>query len=75
MLAAILASGLNIGLTAMAKASGFSEQLAWARDWFLHDAVLQAMLVKLDNFILHQPLSQVWEDGTRSSSDGLRVRL
>jgi len=76
VLAAILASGLNIGLTAMAKASGFSEQqLAWASDWFLHDAALHAMLVKLDNFILHQPLSQVWGDGTRSSSDGLRVRL
>lgn len=76
VLAAILASGLNIGFTAMAKASAFSErQLAWAADWFLHDDALQAMLVKLDNFILHQPLSQAWGDGTRSSSDGLRVRL
>jgi len=76
VLAALMASGLNIGMSAMAKASSFSErQLAWAADWFLHDAALQAMLVRLDNFILHQPLSQVWGDGTHSSSDGLRVRL
>ena len=41
VLAASLASGLNIGLTAMAKASAFWERrLAWPADWYLHDDAL-----------------------------------
>lgn len=58
LLAAMMATGMNLGLRAMAKASPFPErQLAWTADWYLHDATLQAMLVVLDNFILRQPLA------------------
>jgi len=76
LLGALMATGMNLGLSAIAKASSFSDrQLAWATDWYLRDATLQAMLVNLDNFILRQPLAEVWGGGTASSSDGLRIRL
>jgi TnpA family transposase len=76
LLGALMATGMNLGLSAMAKASSFSDrQLAWATDWYLRDATLQAILVNLDNFILRQPLAEVWGGGTASSSDGLRIRF
>jgi len=76
LLAAIMATGMNLGLSAMAKASSFTDrQLAWAADWYLRDTTLQAMLVTLDNFILRQALARFWGAGTASSSDGLRIRL
>src|SRR6266511_2283110 len=46
LLAAIMAIGMNLGLSAMAKASSFMDrQLAWAADWYLRDTTLQAMQV------------------------------
>ncbi len=76
LLAATMATGMNLGLSAMAKAPSFTDrQLAWAADWYLRDSTLQAMLVTLDNFILHQALARFWGAGTASSSDGLRIRL
>jgi TnpA family transposase len=76
VLAALIAHGTNIGLHAMERASRFSyEQLASATDWYLHDESLKWMLIDLDHFLLHHPMSALWGDGTRSSSDGLRMRV
>src|SRR6266508_3228623 len=59
LLAAIMAMGTNLGLSAMAKASSFTDrQLAWAADWYLRDSTLQAMLVTLDNLNMRQPLAR-----------------
>jgi TnpA family transposase len=76
LLAALMASGLNLGLTAMSRASAFSyRELSWAHDWFIRDETLRAALVVLDNAVLRHPFSRMWSSGTRTSSDGLRIQL
>jgi len=76
LLAAIMATGLNLGLTTMAGACSFTyRQMSWASDWYLREDTLLRGLEVLDNFVLHQPLALSFGDGTRSSSDGLRIRL
>lgn len=76
LLATLMAMGMNIGLTKMAESTPFTyRQLAWAADWYLREETLSKAQAELDNFVLRQPLSQRWGDGTRSSSDGMRVRV
>lgn len=76
LLAALMGTGMNLSLTSLAKASPFSyRQLAWASDWYLREDTLRAMLVTIDNFVLQQPLARMWGDGSRSTSDGLRLRV
>ena len=76
LLAALMGTGMNLSLTSLAKASPFTyRQLAWASDWYLREDTLRSMLVTLDNFVLRQPFARMWGDGTRSSSDGLRLRV
>jgi TnpA family transposase len=76
LLAAIMGSGLNLGLTTLAGASPFSyRELSWAMDWFVREETLRAGLVILDNAVLRHPFSRAWSTGTHSSSDGLRIQL
>lgn len=71
---AVMALGMNLGLGKMAQATPFSyRRLAWAADWYVREETITAAQGVLNNFMLHLPLAQAWGDGTRSSSDGMRV--
>jgi hypothetical protein len=71
LLAAIMAMGTNLGLSAMAKASSFTDrQLAWAADWNLREhAPGHAVVGQL------HPASGIGAllGAGASSSDGLRI--
>jgi len=76
LLAAITASGLNHGLTKMAESCPFSyKQLAGARDLYIREETLSLAQADIDNYVLHSPVSRLWGDGTKSSSDGMRVKV
>ncbi|MGI0135240.1 MAG: Tn3 family transposase [Candidatus Micrarchaeaceae archaeon] len=76
LLAAIIASGLNHGLTKMADSCPFTyKQLAGARDLYIREETLARAQADIDNFVLHSPISKSWGDGTKSSSDGMRIKV
>jgi TnpA family transposase len=76
LIAAVMALGMNHGLGKLARSTPFSyRQLAWAADWHIREDTLRPTLAELDQFVLHQPLARHWGDGTRSSSDGMRVKV
>ncbi len=72
VLTAVLADGINLGLTRMAEACrGFTmRQLAWAHDWHIREETYAAALVRLIDAHRALPLAAVWGDGRTSSSDG-----
>lgn len=72
LLTAILADGINLGLTRMAEASrGPSlRQLAWAHDWHIREECYAEALARLIEAHRALPLARVWGDGTSASSDG-----
>ncbi|MCP4285995.1 MAG: transposase, partial [Gammaproteobacteria bacterium] len=74
LIAALMASGMNIGPTKMAQACDFSEQeLMNSAEWNIRDETLRQAIAELDNFVLHHPYSRHWGSGIASSSDGMRV--
>jgi len=76
LLAAIMGLGLNHGLGKMASSTPFSyRQLAWVADWHIREETLANAQAELDNFVLRHPFARHWGDGSRSSSDGMRVRV
>jgi TnpA family transposase len=76
LIAAVMALGTNHGLGRLARSTPFSyRQLAWATDWHIREDTIRAALIELDQFVLRHPLARYWGDGTRSSSDGMRVRV
>lgn len=71
--AAILAQATNVGLSAMSRMSGFGRgKLSWLTKWYLAEDTLQEAINRLVNYHYHQPLAQLWGDGSFSSSDGQR---
>lgn len=72
LLTAILADGINLGLTRMADVSpGLTmRQLAWAHDWHIREEGYTAAHAVLVNAQRQLPLAALWGDGTTSSSDG-----
>lgn len=72
LLTAILADGINLGLTRMADVSpGLTmRQLAWAHDWHIREEGYTAAHAILVNAQRQLPLAGLWGDGTTSSSDG-----
>lgn len=76
LLTALLADGLNLGLTKMAEASPdpsvTARRLMYLSDWFIRPDSYAAGLAQLGNFQSKLPLAVVWGDGTTSSSDGQR---
>ena len=74
LIAALMASGMNIGSTKMAQACNFSEQeLMNSAKWHIREETLRQAIAELDNFVLHHPYSRHWGSGIASSSDGMRV--
>ncbi|WP_034388955.1 Tn3 family transposase [Deinococcus sp. YIM 77859] len=76
LLTAILADGLNLGLTKMAEASPdpgmTARRLMYLADWFVRPDSYAAGLAELVNFQSKLPLAALWGDSTTSSSDGQR---
>lgn len=72
LLTAILADGINLGLTRMADACrGASlRQLAWIHDWHIREETYGAALARLIDAHRAIPLAAVWGTGNTSSSDG-----
>ena len=76
LLTAILADGINLGLTKMAEACpGVTySKLSWLQSWHIRDETYSAALAELVNAQYRQPFAAHWGDGTTSSSDGQRFR-
>ncbi|WP_139295241.1 Tn3 family transposase, partial [Planktothrix tepida] len=76
LLSALLADGINLGLTRMADAiQGMSfERLAWVADWYIRDETYSKALAEVVNFHTQIPFAAYWGDGTTSSSDGQRFK-
>lgn len=72
LLTCILADGINLGLTRMSETCrGASlRQLALVHDWHVSEGGYAEALGRLIDAHRALPLSQVWGDGTKSSSDG-----
>jgi TnpA family transposase len=77
LLASVIAHGTNLGLAAMAQSvdTVTAEQLQDISRWFLREATLKEANTILVDHHHALPLSRVWGDGTRSSSDGQRFAV
>ncbi|MDP9424736.1 MAG: Tn3 family transposase [Actinomycetota bacterium] len=78
LLAAIMADGVNLGLTKMAEATDDPrityERLAWASDWHVRDETYQGAVAEIVNFHHRLPFAGNWGGGRTSSSDGQRYQ-
>ncbi|HYZ41806.1 MAG TPA: Tn3 family transposase, partial [Stellaceae bacterium] len=76
LLSAILADGINLGLTRMAETCrGVTlRQLAWVHDWHIREEGYAAALARLIEAHRALPTARLWGDGTTSSSDGQYFR-
>ncbi|OCB01825.1 transposase [Acidithiobacillus ferrivorans] len=76
LLTAILADGINLGLSKMAESSpGMTyAKLSWLQAWHIRDETYSVALAELVNAQLRNPFAAHWGDGSTSSSDGQRFR-
>ena len=76
LLSAILADGINLGLTRMADVCrGVTmRQLAWVHDWHVREESYTAALARLIEAHRVMPLAKSWGSGATSSSDGQYFR-
>ncbi len=76
LLTAILADGINLGLTKMVESCPGTTyaKLSWLQAWHIRDETYSAALAELVNAQFRQPFAAQWGDGTTSSSDGQRFR-
>lgn len=72
LFAAILANGINLGLSKMAVTCPniVYTQLAWISDWYIRDENYLKALGAITNFQHKYPFSSYWGDGSNPSSDG-----
>ena len=71
LLTAVLADGINLGLTRMAEACRETtwRQLSWTADWHVREECYAQALAGLIDAQHRQPLAVHWGSGTTSSSD------
>jgi TnpA family transposase len=76
LLSAILADGIDLGLTRMADVCrGVTlRQLAWMHDWHVREETCAAALAGLIEARRVMPLAKAWGSGATSSSDGQYFR-
>lgn len=77
LLATLIAHGTNLGLAAMSQSTDCmtAEALQDTSRWFLREATLKAANTILVDHHHRLPISRVWGDGSRSSSDGQRFAI
>lgn len=71
LLTAVLADGINLGLTRMSEACHETtwRQLSWTADWHVREECYAQALASLIDAQHRQPLAVHWGSGTTSSSD------
>ena len=71
LLTAVLADGINLGLTRMSEACHETtwRQLSWTADWHVREDCYVQALASLTDAQHRQPLADHWGSGTTSSSD------
>ena len=76
LLTAILADGINLGISKMAEAcpGTTARKLDWLASLHIRDEAYTKALAELVNFHHGHPFSEHWGEGTTSSSDGQRFR-
>ena len=76
LLTAILADGINLGLTRMAETCRrvTLRQLAWVHDWHIREEAFAGALARLIETHRALPIARLWGDGSTSSSDGQHFR-
>ncbi|WP_189354838.1 Tn3 family transposase, partial [Vogesella fluminis] len=76
LLSAILADGINLGLTKMAESCPGTTyaKLSWLQAWHVRDETYSAALAELVNAQFRHSFAEHWGDGTTSSSDGQRFK-
>ncbi len=76
LLTAVLADGINLGLTKMAEACPGTSlaKLSWLAAWHIRDETYSRALAEIVNFQHRLPFAAFWGEGTSSSSDGQRFR-
>ncbi len=72
LLTAILADGINYGLSKMAESCPGTTyaRLSWIQAWHIRDETYSAALAEITNAQFKQPFASWWGDGSTSSSDG-----
>jgi TnpA family transposase len=72
LMAALLAEGLNLGLTRMAEACSIASlgQLAWTSDWHIREETYALALRRLVNQQQREPFAATFGSASASSSDG-----
>ncbi|MGH8254902.1 MAG: Tn3 family transposase [Steroidobacteraceae bacterium] len=77
LLATLIAHGTNLGLAAMSQSTDrlTAEALQDTSRWFLREETLKAANTVLVDYHHRLPISLVWGDGSRSSSDGQRFAI
>ena len=72
LMAALLADGLNLGLTRMAEACSIASlgKLAWTADWHIREETYAEALRRLVNQQQREPFAAIFGGGVASSSDG-----
>ena len=76
LLSAILADGINLGLTKMAESCPGTTyaKLSWLQAWHVRDETYSAALAELVNAQFRHSFAENWGDGTTSSSEGQRFQ-
>lgn len=76
LLTALLADGINMGLTKMAEVcpEATYSKLSWLSAWHIRDETYSLALASLVNAQHQHFMSGYWGEGTTSSSDGQRFR-
>lgn len=76
LIACLIASATNMGLTAMSEASGIPyDVLAWTAQWYLREDTVRAANTALVNHHHSLPISAAFGSGMLSSSDGQRFPM
>jgi hypothetical protein len=76
LLTAVLADGINLGLSKMAEACPGTSlaKLSWLAAWHIRDETYSKALAEIVNVQHRLPFAAHWGEGTTSSSDGQRFR-
>ncbi len=76
LLTAILADGINLGLTKMAESCPGTTyaKLARLQAWHIRDDTYRSALAEIVNAQHQQPFADNWGDGTTAASDGQQFR-
>ena len=77
LLTTVLADAINLGLSKMSEACPGTtySKLAWLQAWYVRDETYSGALAEIVNFQSSHPYSDVWGDGTTSSSDGQNFKV